>query len=183
MKREIAMKTRRTLRAIWGLAVVCNLFGQTSPKTWIGTWKLNLEKSDIGVFAALGPTVKIVNQTLKVEEKDGKVRFIGDTVLSDGSSSHDELNIDLDGKETVLADGTTISSKRVDGNAFDIVVKIASKVANGVGVNHFEFSADGRTLIETKVQTKRGVVPEGTDPAKGVLIGTSTSVLVFDKVF
>jgi hypothetical protein len=41
-------------------------------------------------------------------------------MLSDGSSSHDEFNLDLDGKETVVAD-TTISSKRVDGNVFDIV--------------------------------------------------------------
>ena len=183
MKRLIAKKARRTLQAICGLAIVCNLFGQTPTKTWLGTWKLNLEKSDIGVPIALAPTLKIVSQTLKVEERGEKLKLIGDTVLSDGTSSHDEFNVVLDGKETVLADGTTISAKRVDGNAFDIIVKVATNVANVVGVNHFQFSTDGRILIETKVQTKRGVVPDGADPATGVLIGTSRSVLVFDKVF
>jgi hypothetical protein len=183
MKRRMAKSTTRPLQAIiLVLAIVCDLFGQTPATTWIGTWKLNLGKSNIGVPIALGPTLKIVSQTLKVEESGGKLKLVGDTVLSDGNSSREEFNLDLDGKETVLADRTT-SSKRINANSFEIIVKVANNVANGVGMNHFEFSADGKILIETKVQTKRGIVPAGTDPAKGVLIGTSTSVLVFDKVF
>ena len=165
-----------------GLVVVCNLFGQTPAKTWIGTWKLNLEKSSIAVFPALDPKLKLLNQTLKFEEAGGKLKLIGDTVLSDGSSSHEEENLALDGKEVILAD-RKISSKIIDANHFEIIVEVSNSTANGVGVNRFGFSDDGKTLIETKVQTKRGVVPEGTDPTNGVLIGTSTSVLVFDKVF
>jgi len=164
---------------VLGIAAAFNLFGQAPTITWIGTWKLNPAKSNIGVFAALGPTLKLVNQTLKFEETGGRLKLIGDTVLSDGSSSHEEETLDLDGKETILSD-RTISSRRIDGTHFEIIVKVASKTANGVGVNRFELSEDGKTLIETKVQTNRGVVPEGTDPSKGV-IGTSTSVLVFDK--
>jgi hypothetical protein len=68
--------------------------------------------------------------------------------------------------------------------ASDHANQLRGEVAsNGVGVNRFESSADGRTLRETKIQTKQEIVPAGTDPAKGVLIGTSTSVLVFDKLF
>jgi hypothetical protein len=54
---------------------------------------------------------------------------------------------------------------------------------NAVGMNRFVISSDGKTLTETKTQIYREVVSECVDPATGKVLKSSTSVLVFDKLF
>jgi hypothetical protein len=50
--------------------------------------------------------------------------------------------------------------------------------------DEFNLDFDGKeTVLAGATISSKRPVPQGTDSAKGVLIGTSTSVLVFDKVF
>jgi len=101
--------------------------------------------------------------------------------MSNRSSYHDDTSLNLDGGETVVAPGFTLSFRRIDESAFDIIGKVNAKNSSITAVSHFVFSSDGRTLTETKDQTEREVVPEGVERATGAVIRTSRSVLVFNK--
>ena len=57
----------------------------------------------------------------------------------------------------------------------------SSAIGEGTGVNRFVFSPDGRSLVETKTQTRREAVPAGQAVAKGAEAGRVTSVLVFER--
>ena len=86
---------------------------------------------------------------------------------------HDDSRLSLDGRATAVAP-ITFSFRRVDDSAFEIVSKLNAGNHNLGEVRRFSFSADGRTLTETKTQTER----EATTSA---VIRTSASVLVFRK--
>jgi hypothetical protein len=156
------------------------------PAKWIGTWVLSLPESKLGQL--WGPGVPeggltFTGQTLKLASNAGRLKVTGDTVTAEFGSLHEESDVNLDGTETVIPPGARISFRRIDDAAFDLIVKMNSKdIGNHVGENHFVFSADGRTLTETKAHTEREVAPEGTDPTKGAVIRTSTTVLVFHKI-
>jgi hypothetical protein len=169
------------------LTVECLILGQTVPprEKWIGSWSLNPKKSTFGTILFPGAPVglTIVSQTLKIEQTAGKIRLSGDTVMSDSSKSysgHDDSSLSLDGRETVFGP-VALSFRRIDDSAFDIVSKLNYTNRNLGEVSHFAFSSDGRTLTETKTQTEREVVPEGTDKATGAVIKRSTFVLVFSR--
>ena len=102
--------------------------------------------------------------------------------MSDGPrSNHEEGSLSLDGRETALGPGS-LSFKRIDDAAFDIVSKVNTRDINFGKVSHFAFSPDGTTLTETKTQTLREVVPEGVDKTAGAVLKTSTFMLVFYRV-
>jgi hypothetical protein len=156
------------------------------PAEWIGTWKLSLQESKFGLV--WGPGVPdgltVASQTLKIAAAAGRLRVAGDTVTSELGSLHEESDVNLDGKEAVLPPGLTISFRRIDDTAFDVILKVNNKdIGNHVGENRFVFSPDGKRLTETKTHTERAIVPEGADQTKSAVIKTSTTVLVFYKVF
>jgi hypothetical protein len=124
--------------------------------------------------------LKIVNQTLRLEQTEQSLRLSGDTTYSDNGgshSSHDETNVRLDGEPTVLGP-ISLSLRRSDGSTFDIVSRLSIGGRNLEEVSHFAISSDGGTLTEAKAQTER----ESTDNSTTRVIRTSTSVLVFRKL-
>lgn len=156
------------------------------PEKWVGAWTLIPQKSTFGAILLLPDApagLTVVSQTMRIEQTTGEIRLSGDSVMSDSSRSyHDDTSLSLDGRETVIGPGS-LSFRRIDGSAFDIVSKVNTGGVNFGEVSHFAFSSDGRTLTETKTQTLREIVPEGADKTTGALIKTSTFVLVFSRAF
>jgi len=172
------------------IAVGCSsiVLGQVDsvPAKWLGTWTLSLPESKLGQL--WGPGVPeggltFTGQTLKLAVTVGHLRVAGDTVTAELGSLHDESDVNLDGTETVISPGARISFRRISDSTFDLIVKMNNKaIGNHVGENRFVFSADGRTLTETKTHTEREVVADGWDQTRGTVIRTSTTVLVFRKI-
>ena len=179
----------KLLVGICVLATACSSVvpGQETsvPARWLGTWTLNLQESKIGPI--WGPGVPesgltVIGQTAKIEVIAGRIKVTGDTVLSQLGATHEAYDVDLDRGESVIPGGSKISFKRIDDATFDIVVSVNNKaLGNHVGENRFVFSADGKTLTETKTHTEREVAPDGSDPTKSAVIRSSTSVLVFHR--
>jgi len=150
------------------------------PPDWIGTWKLDLERSK-QAFLALGPGVTVVSQTIEFELVDRKIKMTGATHLSDGRTSNDEDLLLSDGSDTIVSSGV-ISFRRISDTAFDITVQINANGMNATGLNHFVISLDGKILTETKTQILREPVPQGVDPTRGKALKSSTSVLVYNRI-
>jgi hypothetical protein len=180
----------RTLLGICFLTVVGSsvVLGQSGfvPAKWLGTWALSLSESKLGQL--WGPGVPeggltFSGQTLKLAVTPGRLKVVGETFTAEFGSLHDESDVNLDGTETVIAPGARISFVRIDDTTFDLIVKMNNQdVGNHVGENRFVFSADGKTLTETKVHTEREVVAERTDQTKGAIIRASTTVFVFHRI-
>jgi len=167
-----------------GISAVLGQAGAV-PAEWIGTWTLSLPESKTGPIWGPGApesSLTVISQTLKIAAAAGHMKITDDTVIAGRGPSHGESDLDISRKETVIPGGATVSFKRFDDTAFDVILSVNNKqLGNHVGENHFVFSGDGNTLTETKTHTEREVVPEGIDQTKGAVIRTSTSVLVFHK--
>jgi len=179
-----------------GLVLICCLFvargsvvlGQASrPAEWIGTWTLNVEQSTFGaiLFPGASPGLKIISQTVRIDESAGALKISGDTVFSDETGSHsvhEESTLDLNSRESRLGPGS-LSFKQIDGLAFDIISHLDTNGPTTFGeVSHFAVSPDGKRLTETKTQTERASAverPDGT--STNAVIRTSKSILVFDR--
>jgi hypothetical protein len=154
----------------------------TEPAKWVGTWLLNMAESKFGPFLMPGVPADfaILSQTLKLDKTARSVRLSGETTFHDSSgehSSHDDTGLSLAGAETVIG-SVSLSFRPVDGSNFEIIGKLGDSNPNLTQVSHFSVSSDGTKLTETKTQTEREVVPEGSI---GAVIRVATSVLVFDK--
>ena len=119
---------------------------------WIGTWKVNLAKSNYSP----GPAPKTA-ATVTIESAPNGIRTTIDGADAKGQQTHTESVSAFDGKDT-LVDGapalnTTTALKRIDGRAFEADGKVGGKptVTTRVVV-----SADGKTMTATQTgQTSR----------------------------
>ena len=163
----------------WLSLLVCVASAQNDilPNTWLGVWKLNAAKSSFDERTL----VKITDQTLTISATQKELTIMGDTTLPDGRRVPETSKVQLDGRETVVATNIVASFKRIDDRSFELTVTGRIPAGIGIGVNRFVFSPDGKTLTETKTQTLKAAVPEGSDPEKAAVIRTSKSVLVFEK--
>jgi hypothetical protein len=164
------------------------VFSQTGPASarWTGAWALNVQNSTFGEILFPGALVdlKITRQTIRIEPAATDIRLSGDTVFSDvnGShSAHDDNRFKLDGTATVIGPAS-LSFRRIDDFTFDIITTLDIADHNVGEVSRFVFSPDGRSLTETKTQTEREAVAEGSEKSSGAVIKTSKFVLVFAKV-
>jgi hypothetical protein len=161
--------------------------GQPSavPANWLSTWILNLKESKIGPIRGPGipaSGLTVTSQTLTIAVAAGHLKVAGDTVTTQIGNTHEAFDVDLERGETILSGGPRVSFTKIDDTAFDIVLSLNNKTfGNQAGVNRFVFSADGKTLTESKTQTEREPVPEGEDQTKGAVTRTSTSILVFHR--
>jgi len=163
------------------------LLGQSGavPSRWIGTWRLNTQKSTFGAILAPGAPagLMVLSQTLRIEMTRQTIRLSGETVVSDGEGSHsgqDDNVLKLDGQPTI-AGPVSLSFRRIDDLAFEIVSKLNIGEQSFREVSRFSFSSDGKTLTEKKTQAG-GAAPGGKDPDESNVIRSSSSVLVFDKM-
>jgi hypothetical protein len=106
----------------------------------------------------------VSGQTLKIDETSESLVLTADTTLPDGRHVPEVTSLRRDGKESTMPGGILIAFRKLDDVSFEVIVTLPGV---GTGVNRFAFSADGKTLVETKTQTLQG--------------STSTSVLTFER--
>jgi hypothetical protein len=183
-----AMKQRAAICTIVGILYGSLAFGQpaTASPNWSGTWALSLPESELSGFWIPGAPehLTVISQNLEIAAAPGHLKIIGDIVTSELGASQQKFDLGLDGKETGLPGGLRLAFRRIDDRSFDVIAGVNSKrLGNHIEEMHFVFSADGDRVTETITRTEREVVPEDGDQGVGVVIGRSTSVLVFYKLF
>src|SRR5512143_1514523 len=112
---------------------------------WVGTWKLNTEKSQLsgGIRA----------QTLKYEATPAGIKLTSDGTDAQGKPMHGGYTSKFDGKDVPwtgnpMAD--TASPKKVDDNSYETAWKKGGKATVSAKVS---VSPDGKTLTVTHTGT------------------------------
>jgi len=130
-------------------------------ENWLGSWKLNVEKSKLGSGA-------IRAQTLKFEATTAGIKLTSDGVDAQGKPMHSGYTSKFDGKD-VPWDGNpmadTACPKRTDDNGYENVWKKGGAVTVTAKVT---VSKDGKTLTVSQA---------GKDPQGGAV----SSVAVYDR--
>jgi hypothetical protein len=120
-----------------------------SSDPWIGTWKVNIEKSTYSPGPS--PTVPAV---VKMESAPNGMKTTIDGVNPQGEKTHTEAVADFDGKDYPVKgapDPTATSSlKRIDKRTFENQAKAGGKATVTTRV---VISADGKTLTATQTGT------------------------------
>jgi len=128
----------------------------------IGTWKLNLAKSNPAAAAAFRSI------TAKIEPRQNGLKFTEDLVNAQGMTIHSEFTANYDGMDFPVTGDPyfdTVALRRADANEAYATWKKGGRI---VAIAQNVFSPDGKTWTETIV-TKD---PQGKDVA---------IVAVFDK--
>ena len=129
------------------LAVCAAVFSSSTlfaAENWLGTWKLNVEKSKY----TPGPAPKSL--TLKYEASQGIITLTSDGVTADGKASHATYSSKFDGKDVPWVgnpDADTAAPKKIDDNGFENVWKKGGKVTVTVKT---VVSKDGKTYTVTQ---------------------------------
>jgi hypothetical protein len=120
-----------------------------SPDPWIGTWKVNLDKSTYSPDPK--PTAAA---TVKMEMSAGSLKTTIDGVNAQGQPIHTETVGKYDSKDNPVtgapAPNTTTAYKRIDGRTFEATGKVDGKPTITTRV---VISADGKTLTATQTGT------------------------------
>jgi hypothetical protein len=125
-------------------AIACApAFAQTNPA--VGTWKLNVEKSEYNP----GPAPKSLKRTLEAQGNDVKYAFDGVSAEETGVAY--SFTVAFDGKESPITGSMpggadSISIKRIDANTFEATLTKAGKV---IGTAKSEISKDGEVTTVT----------------------------------
>ena len=147
-------------------------------QAWLGVWKLNPQRSTFDERAA----VVAQGQTLTIGATSDALTLTATTTLRDGRGVQEAARVNLNGEPTIGPGGVVTVFKAIDRSTFDIIVTLTGPAIGEVtGANRFVFSPDGRSMVETKTQTRRGAVPAGQAVPKGSEAETVTSVLVFER--
>lgn len=142
---------RWTLRMITIAAIAmlgCGMASAQDP--FVGTWKLNIEKSK---FAA-GPAPK--NVTSIVEAQGSGEKYTVQGVAGDGSAIGYTYTTNLDGKPApisgtgVLGGADTVAVTRMDSRTYSAVTSKSGKV---IARTRVVVSADGKVITQTRRST------------------------------
>ena len=128
---------------------------------WVGSWKLNAAKSQVGSNV-------IRAQTLKFETTADGVKLTSDGTDAEGKPMHGGYTSKFDGKDVPWAGNPmadTASPRRIDDNSYENIWKKAGKATVSAKVS---VSKDGKTLT---------ISQKGTD-AKGAAVN---SIAVYDR--
>jgi hypothetical protein len=148
------------------------------PRAWLGVWKLNPQQSTFDERAL----VVVQGQTLTIEATRDALTLTGETRLRDGRRASEVAKVNLNGEPTIGPGGVVTVFKAIDRSSFDIIITLTNPgIGEATGVNRFAFSPDGRSLVETKTQTRRAGVPSVQGAPTGAEAKTVTSVLVFER--
>jgi hypothetical protein len=142
---------KRTAASLCALVVVSVLVftaGVMAADNNVGTWQLNLAKSNYSP----GPAPK--SQTLKIEAwGDDGVKYAADGVGADGKPTHTEFEAKYDGNDYPFKgnpDADLLSYKRIDANTLEATTTLMGKNKTAVRV---VVSADGKTRTVTQTGT------------------------------
>jgi hypothetical protein len=145
---------RKRLAVIFAGVALAASCSDTSPPAeppssnpWIGTWKINLERSSFSP----GPKPTVAG-TIKVELSAGGLKLTNDGTDPQGRTFHTEFVGTFDGKENpavgAATPNTTTSYKRVDDRTFELVAKVDGKPTV---TTRILIAADGKTLTATQI--------------------------------
>jgi hypothetical protein len=134
--------TRRILQAVVVLFfLTVSLWAADDP--FVGTWKLNLAKSNAEAAATFKSGVA------KIEQRQGGLKTTADLVSADGMAIHTEFTAKYDGMDyPVTGDpySDTIAIRQIDANhAYSLWKKGGTVVVTAQNV----ISTDGKTWTET----------------------------------
>lgn len=127
-------------------SVASSIARTQSKDPWIGTWKVNLEKSTYSP----GPKPTVA-ATVKIESSAGGIKTTIDGTNPEGKPTHTETVGAFDGKDYPVkgapAPNTTSAFKRIDDRTYEVIGKVDGKptVTTRVAV-----SADGKTSTATQ---------------------------------
>ena len=145
MQKRIAVM----LVTLSALVVASSIARTQSNAPWIGTWKVNLEKSTYSP----GPTPTVA-ATVKIEPSGDGIRTAIDGTNADGQPTHTETVARFDGKDNPVkgaqAPNTTNALKRIDDRTFEVIGKVDGKPAITTRV---AVSPDGKTMTATQSGT------------------------------
>ena len=157
---------KRTVASVCALVVVSVLLLTAvviAADNNVGTWKLNLAKSNYSP----GPAPQ--SQTLKIEAwGDDGVKYTSDGVGADSKKTHTEFQAKYDGKEYPFKgnpDADHITYKRIDAFHVEAITTLKGKPA---GATKVAVSKDGKT----RTLTQTGKNAQGQ---------TINNVVVFEK--
>lgn len=126
-------------------AVSVPVLAQT-PDAWIGTWKLNIEKSKFEP-ASLAPKSQLVKQEAV---PGGGMKAVVDGVDAQGKPTHTEIATMFDGKPCEVKGATDANTTRVynriDRRTYEYVQSVGGKVTT---TSRSVLSADGKTRTVT----------------------------------
>jgi hypothetical protein len=153
------------MAAVFVVAVAALVMGASaraqSSEPWVGTWKVNLEKSTYSP----GPKPTAA-ATVKIESSADGIKTTIDGTNPQGQPTHTETIGKFDGKDNPVkgapAPNTTTAYKRIDARTFEGMGKVDGKPTVTTRV---VISADGKTLTATQT----GTTPSG-DPVKNVIV-------------
>ena len=145
MQKRIAV----LLVTLSAVLVVSSIARTQSNDPWIGTWKVNLEKSTYSP----GPPPTVA-ATVKIEPSPGGIKTTIDATNAEGKPTHTETVARFDGKDYPVkgaqAPNTTNALKRIDDRTFEVMGKIDGKPALTTRV---VVAADGKTMTATQTGT------------------------------
>jgi hypothetical protein len=120
-----------------------------SKDPWLGTWKVNLEKSKYDP----GPKPTEAAE-VKIEPAPNGMKTTIDAVSPQGEKTHTETVAAFDGKDYPVKGGqnpdATSSLKRIDARSFENQAKVGGKATVTTVV---AISPDGKTLTATQTGT------------------------------
>lgn len=121
---------------------VTSMAQTTSTDPWIGTWKVNLQKSTFSP----GPQ-PTVGATIKVESPANGIKVTVDGMTPKGEPFHTEVVGAFDGKDNPVKGGPapnmTTAYRRIDNRSFEATSKTDGKPTT---TNRVVISADGKTM-------------------------------------
>ena len=143
-------------------AVVGVTLSAQSADPWIGTWKVNMEKSTFGPGAK--PFTAL---TIRMESAAGGIKMTFDAMTPEGNPFHSEVVGAFDGQENAVkgAQNMTTAFKRIDDRTFQTMNKMDGKP-----------TTTGRVVISPD-----GKLWTGTITGKSVEGETINNVIVAEK--
>jgi hypothetical protein len=145
---ELSTKTKTIILVLAVLSIPLGLFAADDPM--MGTWKLNVPKSQLG-----NPIPKsIIRRHIPIP---GGVKVVQDRVNAEGKASTGEFTVMFDGKDYPISGDPyvdTLSLKRVGQYRVDGIGRKGDKIATTF---RWQVSKDGKTLTYS---TERLYPPE-----------------------
>ena len=146
---------------VFCVATVFSGLPASAGENWVGTWKLNPAKSQLGSNA-------IRAQTLTFEATPAGIRLTSDGTDAQGKPMQSGYTSKFDGQDVPWAGNPMADAacpKRIDDNTYENVWKMGAKATVSATV---AVSKDGKTLTVTQT---------GKDPSGAAV----KSVAVYDK--
>ena len=131
--------------ALLASCIVSSTGRTQSQDPWVGTWKVNLEKS------TYSPGPKPTTATIiKIEPSADGIKTTFDGMTAEGKPFHTEAVAAFDGKDNPVKGArlpnSTVAYKRIDGRTLEALSKIDGKPTTTAKVS---VSADGKTMTAT----------------------------------